>query len=259
MKKNKQKTAPLLCWDVYYGGIQQYMESDGLPVGGFLEQSLIDYPGNISAVVFTQGCNLRCEYCHNPGLVFPDKFQRSGRTDIKYILSWIRDNKELLDAVVVTGGEPTIHDFLPGFISRIRNLGLKVKLDTNGTNSEMLENLIIGKQVDYIAMDIKAPLNLSSYREVAGNSMNRSLIGKIKRSVDLIIRSGIDYEFRTTLLGNYHTTDSIKEIAAVLSGKLYLQNFQYSEGIMRKDLIPFPGFDKLGRAIVKSTVIEIRK
>ncbi len=139
-------------------------------------------------------------------------------------------------------------------------MGLKIKLDTNGTNPEMLHHLISGRQIDYIAMDVKAPLSLSKYKEIAGKSFNTSLLDKVIKSIDIITNSGkVDFEFRTTLLENYHTENSIKEIAASLSGKLFVQNFQHSAGITRKDLAPFPGFDKLERSVYKSTLIDIRR
>jgi pyruvate formate lyase activating enzyme len=122
-------------------------------IGGFIKQSLIDYPGKIASVIFTAGCNLRCPYCHNPELV--DLNENTSLLDQNEILTYIKDNAVLLDAVVITGGEPLMHPDVFDFIHKIKNLGLLVKIDTNGTNPEALKKIIDEKLVDFIAMDVK--------------------------------------------------------------------------------------------------------
>ncbi|MCK5135224.1 MAG: anaerobic ribonucleoside-triphosphate reductase activating protein [Bacteroidales bacterium] len=193
-----------------------------LPIGGFQKQSLIDYPGNVSAIIFTQGCNFRCVYCHNPELVLQEQIKNAKRFNTEKTLNWINNNQKLLDAVVITGGEPTLHDSLPAFINRINQLGLKIKLDTNGTNPKLLKQLIRNKQLDYIAMDVKAPLELLKYREIVGENFNSTLMAKVIESIDILKSEGIEYEFRTTLDSLLVISD-IENIIDSISGNYYLQ------------------------------------
>jgi pyruvate formate lyase activating enzyme len=135
-----------------------------MKIGGLQKFSLLDYPGKISAVVFTQGCNFRCPYCHNPELVDPERFQECIPED--EIFAFLETRRGKLEAVTVTGGEPTIQNGLSSFVRRIKDMGFMVKLDTNGSRPEVLEELIRHKLIDYIAMDIKAPLE--KYEAVTG-------------------------------------------------------------------------------------------
>ena len=136
---------------------------------GFIETSLLDWDGHIVASIYLPGCNFRCPYCHNKNAVLnPNSFDE---IPIDYIESYISENKDFLDGIVVSGGEPTIHDDLQDLLRKIKGLGLKVKLDTNGTNPNMLEYLISENLIDYIAMDIKAPLN-TKYSDAAGVEVN---------------------------------------------------------------------------------------
>lgn len=258
MKKNKYKIPPLLCWDIYIQGIQRFTQWRELPIGGFQKQSLIDFPGNISSVIFTQGCNLRCVYCHNPDLVFPERFKKLKIFDPVNIIKWIDENKKLLDAVVITGGEPTMHNSLPDFIKRIKNMRLKIKLDTNGTNPEMLKTLIANKQIDYLAMDVKAPLLTKKYRKIAGNGFGTELMEKILHSIKIIKSGNVNFEFRITVFDKYHTEQSINEIASCLSGKLFIQNFRNSSGIIQQGLKPFPNIDCMHETMIKSTRLIVR-
>ncbi|OPY87938.1 MAG: Pyruvate formate-lyase 1-activating enzyme [Syntrophaceae bacterium PtaU1.Bin231] len=160
-------------------------------IGGWQKVSLIDYPGEICAVVFLQGCNFRCPYCHNPDLVDPARFGEC--LPVEDVFAYLDSRRGKLDAVTVSGGEPTLQPDLPDFIRRIRTLGFKVKLDTNGSRPEMLENLIRWGLVDYLAMDIKGPLH--RYREITGADIDAGVIAK---SIAVVMNSGIAYEFRTT-------------------------------------------------------------
>jgi len=160
-------------------------------IGGWHKVSLIDYPGEICATVFLQGCNFRCPYCHNPELVDPDRFGDSLSVDD--FLGYLASRRGKLDAVTVSGGEPTLQPDLPAFIEKIRSLGFKIKLDTNGSRPAVLDGLIRDRIVDYIAMDIKGPL--SRYRQITGSDVAPEVI---ERSIDLIKTSGVAYEFRTT-------------------------------------------------------------
>ncbi len=162
-------------------------------IGGLLKFSLIDYPGKVAAVVFTAGCNFRCPFCHNPELVLPELFKDPLSVDD--VLSFLQKRQGQLQGVVVTGGEPTIHDDLAEFISRIKALGFLVKLDTNGSRPEALREIIDRGLVDFIAMDIKS--SVENYCKATGVSVD---IDSIKKTIALIKDSGLGYQFRTTLL-----------------------------------------------------------
>lgn len=209
------------------------------PIGGFIKQSLIDYPGNISSVIFTQGCNFRCIYCHNPDLVWPERIKKSETFDTGAVLNWITENQLLLDAVVITGGEPTMHTSLEEFIVDIKNLDLKVKLDSNGTNPDVLEKLISKNLLDYIAMDVKAPLNLEEYKILVGEAFNQKRLDNIQNSIELIKNSNVEFEFRTTVLDKFHTIESIEKIVAYLECNLYLQNYRAFQDENNNQFKPF--------------------
>ncbi len=189
-------------------------------IGGFQKVSLIDYPGKMCAIIFTQGCNFRCPYCHNPELVKPELF---GKTiPEREIFSFLEGRKEKLDAVEITGGEPTLQSDLLSFIKKVKNKGFLIKLDSNGTNPEVLEKAIKKELVDYLAMDIKAPLE--KYRKVVNVDVD---IEKIKASIGLIMNSGLDYEFRTTIVKSLLTKDDIIKIGKLIKGadNYFLQKF----------------------------------
>jgi len=189
-------------------------------IGGLQRFSLIDYPGKISAVVFTQGCNFRCPYCHNPELV---SFNREGLIEENYILSFLEERRGKIDGVVLTGGEPTLQSDLVDFLREIKNLGFLVKLDTNGSCPEIIEELLERKLLDYIAMDIKG--SLENYSEITNVKVD---IEKIKRSIDIIMHSGVSYEFRTTIVKSQLKRDDILKIGeSIRSAELYvLQSFR---------------------------------
>lgn len=194
-----------------------------MKIAGFKKQSLIDYSGNISSVVFTQGCNFRCGFCHNPDLVLLEKF---GKTyDNKEIFEYLKKYAKLLDAVCITGGEPTMHKDLPQFISKIKKIGLKVKLDSNGTNPKMLKDLIDNNMVDFIAMDIKHQLEFELYNKTVGNRINEDVFAKILNSINIIKNSKIDYEFRTTIAKGLHKKEDIKILKNQFGENYQIQNF----------------------------------
>jgi pyruvate formate lyase activating enzyme len=167
-----------------------------MQISGFIKQSLMDYPNKIAAVIFTQGCNMNCPYCHNrelipftPGLILEN-----------LIFAHLNKNKALLDGVVITGGEPTMQNDLVEFISQIKTeTKLAIKLDTNGSNPTTLQQLINSQLVDYIAMDVKANLTEQNYSLNCGKHYHNDELFKIKQSIQLIIRSGKKHEFRTTV------------------------------------------------------------
>lgn len=203
-------------------------------IGGFQKTSLIDYPKKIAAIVFTHGCNFRCHYCHNPELVTgAEKI-----ADENAILDFLNTRKGKLDGIVVTGGEPCLQKDLPDFLEKLKDKGFDVKLDTNGSRFDMLENVVLKGLVDYIAMDIKAPL--TKYKKIIDTDID---IAEIENSIELIMSCGIDYEFRTTVTEALLTVEDFEEIGAAVEGakKYFLQNFVYSkildEGF--KDAKPF--------------------
>ncbi|MDP2336378.1 MAG: anaerobic ribonucleoside-triphosphate reductase activating protein [Bacteroidota bacterium] len=183
-----------------------------MQIGGFVKQSLIDYPGKIAAIVFTQGCNFRCGYCHNPGLVLPELFHQNQAISVNEVLCYLQERKDWLDGVVVTGGEPTIHKDLPEFLKKIKNLGYLVKLDTNGSNPSMLEHIIKESLADYIAMDIKTTLNATNYSQITGIGESDGITEKVIASIDMLKNSNIETEFRTTKLPGIHTSDILNFI-----------------------------------------------
>jgi pyruvate formate lyase activating enzyme len=189
-------------------------------IGGLQRFSLIDYPSKICAIVFTQGCNFRCPYCHNPELVDPEQFSHPIPEEDIYAFLESRHGK--LDAVVITGGEPTLQSDLIEFISKVKALNYLVKLDTNGSNPEIIRALIELKIVDYLAMDVKAPM--VRYTEITNSNIDPT---KIKQSIELIVHSGLDYEFRTTVVKSQLGKNDILEIGKQIRGskRYVLQKF----------------------------------
>ena len=203
-----------------------------MKIAGFKKHSLIDFPGYISSVIFTQGCNFRCGFCHNPDLVLPARF--SSVIDESVILDYLQKRKNLLGGVCITGGEPTIHKDLPNLIRWVKNLGLKVKLDSNGTNPDMLRSLIDDNLVDYIAMDIKHLLNYDDYNRAAGYFIHKSIYYSVLNSINIIRTSKINHEFRTTVMAGLHNLNDIKELKQQFPD-LKIQNFN-DKVVMDPDL-----------------------
>lgn len=194
-------------------------------IGGFQRFSLIDYPDKICAIVFTQGCNFRCPYCHNPELV---EIKRSAPGGLKEeeILSFLDRRKGKLDAVTITGGEPLLQSDLERFLSAVKGLGYLVKLDTNGSFPSRLKRIIRSEFMDYIAMDIKT--SLDKYNQVINKRTEKT---KIIDSIRLIMDSGLDYEFRTTVVGDLFEKDDFYKIGKLIKdARLYiLQRFVSSK------------------------------
>lgn len=191
-------------------------------IGGIQKLTLIDYPGKIATTVFTVGCSFRCGFCHNPELVLPEKFPEMNEME-KEFFELLEKRKGKLEGVCITGGEPTIQPDIIEFIRKIKSLGYFVKLDSNGSNPHVLEKIFKEGLVDFIAMDIKsAPEN---YSKVVGLKVD---IEKIKKSVKMIMESGIDYEFRTTVVPGMHTGGEFLEIAKWIKGAkaYYLQEYR---------------------------------
>ncbi len=192
-------------------------------LGGLQKLTLIDYPGHIAATVFTMGCNFRCPFCHNPELVRMTHNMEHGTVLEDDFFELLKDRQGQLEGVCITGGEPTIQPDIVDFIRRIKNMGYKVKLDTNGTRPDVLRLLYAKKLLDYVAMDIKN--SPEKYEKTANSKID---IGRIKLSVDLIQNSRVDYEFRTTVVPGLHEENDFLEIAKWLDGskKYILQSFE---------------------------------
>ena len=174
--------------------------------------SLLDFPGEVASTLFTVGCNFRCPFCYNRSLVIPEEFPPQ-RISAEQAISELTKRKAFVGAVVITGGEPTIHPDLPWFIESLKNEGLKVKLDSNGSNPSVLKELYSKELLDYVAMDIKS--SLEHYNEATGVSID---IADIKESTRIIRSSGIPYEFRTTVVPGLHDLNKIEELGKWLEG-----------------------------------------
>ena len=182
-----------------------------MKIGGLQKVSLIDYPGFICATIFLQGCNFKCSYCHNPELVDPQLFQPCIKEN--EVLDFLNTRKGKLDAVTITGGEPTIQDDLAPFIKQIKKMKFAVKLDTNGSQPQVVKTLLDEKLLDFIAMDIKAPME--KYDNIVRVPVNSD---SIKESIGLILKAQILYEFRTTVVESQLEEKDILQIAKLISG-----------------------------------------
>lgn len=201
-------------------------------IAGVQKVTLLDYPGKVACEIFTQGCNFECPFCQNSGLI---PITNTGEFSEEEIFEYLTLRKNILDGVVITGGEPTVQKDLKGFIKKIKDLGLLVKLDTNGGNPKVLQELIDEKLVDYVAMDIKNIFN--KYNITAGKKIN---LDNIKKSIEILKASKIDYEFRTTIIKEMHSLDDIISICKLVgNAKYYLQNFEDSENVIDHSLHGF--------------------
>ncbi len=213
-----------------------------LHIKGVQKSSLIDYPGKISAIVFLSRCNFRCPYCHNPELIFNE--QDFPDISEEEFFVFLKKQKKWIDGVCITGGEPALHPGLIDFMKKIKETGLLVKLDTNGTIPQVIEEAVKEKCVDFIAMDIKN--SLDRYDETTNSKLNKTIIDNIKSSVDLIMKYGdesmkdkkIDYEFRTTVLPKFHSKEEFEKISNWLKGakKYTIQQFHVRDDLIDNSL-----------------------
>ena len=197
-------------------------------IGGLQKTTLIDYPGKVACTVFLVGCNFRCPFCHNRDLVSPELFKKTGIVPIseKEFFDFLDKRKKILDGVCITGGEPTINQDLCQFIKKIKVLGLSVKLDTNGSNPEVLKKLIKEKLLDYIAMDLK-----TDFEEYSKAIRIINYESKIKESIEILLRSKLNFEFRTTVVPGLHNKKNLVKLAKQLKNLnlkagWFLQNFR---------------------------------
>ena len=202
-----------------------------MKIGGLNKLTTQDFPEHLACIIFTKGCNFNCSYCYNRDLVD----NKAETIDEDYVMAYLYKRRKILDGVVISGGEPTIWDDLIPFIKKVKEFKLDIKLDTNGYNPAMLKELIDNNLVDYIAMDIKAIPD--KYMKVINKKID---FNKILESIDLIKKSNIKYEFRTTIMKGVHDKkDIIKILKLIGDSKLYLQNFQCTDVVKDKNIKSF--------------------
>lgn len=208
-----------------------------MKINGLNKTTLLDYPEHVAATVFCGGCNFRCPFCHNSDLVL--SYESQPVISENEIFDFLNKRKNIISGVCITGGEPTLQGDLWKFIRQIKDIGLLVKLDTNGYRPDVIKRLVDGNLLDYIAMDIKSGLtNYPSASGVSGLNCDN-----IKESVDFIMNSGVQYEFRTTVVKGIHTKEDFVEINSLIKGcSLYfLQNYRDNENVIHPG---FSGFTK---------------
>jgi len=196
-----------------------------MEIKGFIGISLSDWDGKVSSVVFLPGCNMRCPFCYNKGLVLhPEEMPTILQ---KQIESYLESNRKWIDGVVVTGGEPTLQANLPLLCEKMKKIGFGVKVDTNGTNPAMIRRLIKEQLIDHVALDVKAPLTEQKYSRACGVDA-APFLDKIKETLHMLLNDAVDYEFRTTVVPALHRTEDIKKICQAIEGckKYALQNFK---------------------------------
>ena len=203
-----------------------------MKISGLQKLTLLDFPGKMACTVFTYGCNFRCPFCHNAMLVTKEN---SDSISEEEFFAFLKKRQGILDGVCISGGEPTLQKDLAEFIKKIKAIGYAVKLDTNGSNPDILINLISENLIDYVAMDIKN--SPEKYSITCGCDVN---VDKIKESVSIIIESGINHEFRTTTVREYHSAEDFEAIAQWLKGdsKYFLQHFEDSGNLIGENLSP---------------------
>lgn len=214
-----------------------------MTIGGLQKVTLVDYPGRLACTVFLSGCNFRCPFCYSKELVLDQEIRNHPQISEDYFFDFLEEKKGLLEGCVICGGEPTIHgETLVDFLKKIKKQGFLIKLDTNGSNPEVIKRLIDEELINYIAMDIKAPLIKEKYQEACGAVID---ISKIQESISIIKDSGIEYEFRTTVVPGIHTEEDVIKMANDISpaSKYFIQRFRVEKGTIDKKFetaIPFP-------------------
>ena len=198
-----------------------------MEIGGLQKTTLIDYPGRVACTVFLIRCNFRCPFCYSSELVLKEKIKEQPRIPEQDFFDFLEKRKNQLDGVVICGGEPTVNPELSDFCKKIKEMGFLVKLDTNGSNPEMLQKLISDKLVDYVAMDIKAPKEKYPETIGYGRDFNDILVKQVSESVDILNKREVDYEFRTTFAPKILNKQDILDIAKWISPakRYYIQNF----------------------------------
>ncbi len=217
-------------------------------IAGLQKLTLLDYPGQVACTVFTGGCNFRCPFCHNPTLVLPERVADS-ENETERVLGFLKKRRGLLDGLVVTGGEPLLHEDLPDFLRRVRAMGYRIKLDTNGSFPERLRAVVEAGLADYVAMDVKdAP---DGYARAAGVRLLD--IAAVERSKNYLLEGHTDYEFRTTVVRGLHTEESLRAAARWIEGAraYYLQQFRAESELLAPDGLGAFSDDEM-RALVEA-------
>lgn len=206
-----------------------------MQIAAIQHQTIIDYPGKLACVLFTLGCNFRCWYCHNHWLVKTHQGLECLKMEV--VMEFLVQRRHWLDGVVISGGEPTIHKSLPNFLREVKSMGYSVKLDTNGSNPQMLYFLLANNLVDFIAMDIKTVPLEGEYSQVIGVPDN-AVVSNIKESICIIKESGINYQFRTTWLPGIHDLSKIESIQTnfLQTSALKINIFNAENGILANQL-----------------------
>ena len=217
-----------------------------MTINGMQKLTLLDYPGNVACLIFTQGCNFRCPFCHNSGLL--DMNNNCEKIDEKEVFKYLEKRKGLLDGVCISGGEPLLRKDIEYFIRKVKDLGYKVKLDTNGSSPKKLKQLIEEGLIDYVAMDIKN--DFLNYDKTAGMCTN---IDNIKKSIEIIENSNIEYEFRTTIVKQFHDVGKLEKIIQYIgpNARYYIQNYQDCSSVLQRGL---DGFDEEELLNIKNTL-----
>ena len=225
--------------------------------GGLQKLTLLDYPEHVACIIFTMGCNFRCPFCHNNSLV-TGNFATLDSISEEEVLEFLQKRKSMLEGVVITGGEPLLHTDIAEFMRKVKALGYKVKLDTNGAFPDRLKALVEAQLVDYVAMDIKNSREL--YGRTAGCAVD---LDNVCESVEYLKSGAVDYEFRTTVTGTFHTESSIETTAKWLSGakRWYLQQFVDSGDLIDSavtgcDLATLKKFQKIAQKYVENTQLR---
>lgn len=217
-----------------------------MTINGMQKLTLLDYPGNVACLIFTQGCNFRCPFCHNSGLL--DMNNNCEKIDEKEVFKYLEKRRGLLDGVCISGGEPLLQKDIEDFIRKVKDLGYKVKLDTNGSSPKKLKQLIEDGLIDYVAMDIKN--DFLNYDRTAGMCTN---IDNIKKSIEIIENSNIEYEFRTTIVKQFHDIGKLEKIIQYIgpNARYYIQNYQDCSSVLQRGL---NGFDNEELLNIKNTL-----
>ncbi|MFH1582399.1 MAG: anaerobic ribonucleoside-triphosphate reductase activating protein [bacterium] len=199
-----------------------------IKIGGLQKTTLIDFPGRVAATVFLVECNFRCPFCYSSELVLPEKIKDHPLLSEESVFNFLKERVELLEGIVVCGGEPTINKDLPEFLKKIKDMGFLVKLDTNGSNPDMLKSLIKERLIDYVAMDVKAPKE--KYVETVKGEAD---LKDIEKSINILKEGKVDYEFRTTVVPGIHNKEDVIKIAEWLkpAKRYFLQNFRAEKTI----------------------------
>lgn len=220
-----------------------------MQIYGFNKTTLLDYPEHVAATVFTGGCNFRCPFCHNGGLVLG--LNQEERIEEEEVLSYLEKRKGILEGVCITGGEPTLQKDLRNFICKVKDMGYLVKLDTNGYRPQVLWNLMQEGLLDYVAMDIKA--SKENYAVAAG--VEGLDISRIEESVGILKGDKVPYEFRTTVVKGIHSIEEFEEIGQFLAGSraYYLQQYRENDNVIVQ------GYDAFSKADMESMALLARK